>query len=358
MIASVPSTFSPNSQTTRNQYTKQETNMKLDEIAKLAGVSRTTASYVINGKAQQYRISEKTQQKVMAVVNEHNFRPDHAATSLRAGSSRSFGLIIPDLENSSYTKLAKLLESNVRQAGYQLIITCSDDDQETEMKVAETLLSRRIDALLVASTLAVDNEFYKRVQAAGTPVIAIDRALDDEVFACVISENLDSAYELTKSLLEKDITSIGLVGAVPELGVSKERELGFLSAIRAHSQHTQTPELRTIIANGDHFSQQQGQQQVQQWIDNGTMPDAILATSYTLFEGVLDCLLANPTFMKRTKLATFGDNRLLDFLPIKIQSLPQQFEIIADNALELALNAISGRYRAGVEVVPRKIKRR
>lgn len=72
--------------------------MTLDEIAKLAGVSRTTASYVINGKAQKYRISEKTQQKVMAVVNEHNFRPDHAASSLRAGSSRSFGLIIPDLK--------------------------------------------------------------------------------------------------------------------------------------------------------------------------------------------------------------------------------------------------------------------
>ncbi len=62
--------------------------------------------------------------------------------------------------------------------------------------------------------------------------------------------------------------------------------------------------------------------------------------------------------MKKTHLATFGDNRLLDFLPIKIQSLPQQFELIADSALELALNAAAGRYRTGVEVVPRKIKRR
>ncbi|KLV07155.1 transcriptional regulator [Photobacterium aquae] len=331
--------------------------MKLDEIAKLAGVSRTTASYVINGKATKYRISEKTQQKVMAVVNEHNFRPDHAATSLRAGSSRSFGLIIPDLENSSYAKLAKLLESNVRQAGYQLIISCSDDDPTAEMKVAETLLSRRIDALIVASALPADNDFYKRIQANGVPVIAIDRALDDEIFASVISEDLEGAYELTASLLQQNVASIGLVGAVPELGVSKEREQGFLSAIRAHCHHGK-PDISALIANGTHFSQRQGRLQVQQWIDNGCMPDAILATSYTLFEGVLDCLLANPEIMQKTKLATFGDNRLLDFLPIKIQSLPQQFELIADNALELTLNAIAGRYRAGVDVVPRKIKRR
>ncbi|MGF1759758.1 catabolite repressor/activator [Photobacterium sagamiensis] len=327
--------------------------MTLDEIAKLAGVSRTTASYVINGKASKYRISEKTQQKVMAVVNEFNFRPDHAAKSLRAGNSRSFGLIIPDLENSSYAKLAKLLERDARKAGYQLIISCSDDDIETEMKVAETLISRRIDALLVASALPADHDFYKKIQAGGVPVIALDRALDDEVFASVISEDLEGAYELTHALLQKDVRSIGLIGAVPDLGVSKEREQGFYAAIHSHHR-----DVETLIAYGDHFSQEQGQYQVQQWIDNNSFPDAILATSYTLFEGILDCLLANPALMAKTHLATFGDNRLLDFLPIKIQSLPQQFELIADSALELALNATAGRYRTGVEVVPREIKRR
>lgn len=50
--------------------------MKLDEIARLAGVSRTTASYVINGKAKQYRVSDKTVEKVMAVVREHNYHPN------------------------------------------------------------------------------------------------------------------------------------------------------------------------------------------------------------------------------------------------------------------------------------------
>ncbi|MFT7680886.1 MAG: LacI family fructose operon transcriptional repressor [Moritella dasanensis] len=327
--------------------------MTLDEIAKLSGVSRTTASYVINGKASKYRISEKTQQKVMAVVNEHNYRPDHAAQSLRGGSNRSLGLIIPDLENSSYAKLAKLLERDARKAGYQLIISCSDDDPDTEMKVAETLLSRRIDALLVASALPAEHSYYRKVQANGVPVIGLDRAMDDEVFACVISEDLEGAYELTQALLADDIQSIGLVGAVPELGISKEREQGFLSAISQHG-HGVEP----LTAYGNHFSQQQGQAQVQQWIDNDTFPDAILATSYTLFEGVLDCLILNPSLMATTKLATFGDNRLLDFLPSKIQSLPQQFELIAEHALKMALNAVNGHNQPGVEVVSRKIIRR
>ncbi len=59
--------------------------------------------------------------------------------------------------------------------------------------------------------------------------------------------------------------------------------------------------------------------------------------------------------MSKLKLATFGDNRLLDFLPSKINSLPQQFELIADSAMELALNATAKRYQPGIELIPRKI---
>ncbi|WP_413702124.1 hypothetical protein ACLKMH_11910 [Psychromonas sp. KJ10-10] len=65
-------------------------------------------------------------------------------------------------------------------------------------------------------------------------------------------------------------------------------------------------------------------------------------TSYTLFEGVLDCLLVHPELLEKVALATFGDNRLLDFLPVKIQSLPQQFEVIAEKALQFALACYQG----------------
>lgn len=323
--------------------------MTLDEIAKLAGVSKTTASYVINGKAQKYRISEKTQKKVMAVVEQYNYRPDHAASSLRAGNSRSFGLIIPDLENTSYARLSKLLEQNSRQAGYQILIACSDDNPETEMSAAESLISRRIDALFVASAMPEANEFYLKLQQAGTPVIAIDRALDDEYFACVISEDFGAAYELTQSLFTVPVKSAGLIGALPDLNVSRERRLGFESACRRHG-------IEPLIAHGAHFNREDGQRLFRDWMDKECVPEVIVTTSYTLLEGVLDVLAENPQMMEQVRLATFGDNRLLDFLPVKINSLPQQFEVIADSALALALNASAKRYQPGIELVPRKLK--
>ena len=322
--------------------------MTLDEVAKLAGVSKTTASYVTNGKAQRYRISEKTQLKVMAVVDEHNYRPDHAASALRAGSSRSFGLIIPDLENTSYAKLAKLLEYNSRQAGYQILIGCSDDDPETEMNVAHALISRRIDALFVASCLPNGSEHYLTIQEKGTPIIAIDRSLDDEHFCCVISEDFDAAYELTKSVVNENVKSIGLIGALPDLNISRQRHLGFEAKVKEKG-------LASITGYGEHFNSESGKAIFEQWIKEKTIPDAIITTSYILLEGILDVLIEKPELMTKIKLGTFGDNRLLDFLPIKVNSLPQQFELIADSALALGLNASAKRYQTGIELIPRKI---
>ncbi|UUM32542.1 catabolite repressor/activator [Vibrio japonicus] len=322
--------------------------MTLDEIAKLAGVSKTTASYVINGKASKHRISERTQRKVMAVVEEHNYRPDLAASTLRAGQSRSFGLIIPDLENTSYARLAKLLEKNSRASGYQILIGCSDDDPETERSVVQALVSRKVDALFVASVIPDASAFYLTLQQSGTPVIALDRPLDDEHFSCVISEDFGAALELTNSVIGDGVTKVGLIGALPELNISRERELGFYAAAKQ-------AKLETIIGYGEHFNREDGKSVLLGWLESDTLPDALVTTSYTLLEGVLDVLLKYPEITGKLKIATFGDNQLLDFLPIKINSLPQQFELIADSAMALALNAASKRYQAGVELVPRKI---
>ncbi|MCE0495403.1 catabolite repressor/activator [Vibrio salinus] len=325
--------------------------MTLDEVAKLAGVSKTTASYVINGKAQKYRISEKTQQRVMAVVEEHNYSPDHAASALRAGNSRSFGLIIPDLENTSYAKLSKLLEQNSRKAGYQILIACSDDDAQTEKSVVKTLVSRRVDALFVASSIPDASDFYADLQKEGTPVIAIDRPMDDEYFSCVVSEDYGAARDLTESMVREGVQTIGLIGALPDLSISVDRQLGFEEAVRKGKR-------KMLIGYGKQFNREDGKQIFLDWIRLNCLPDAIVTTSFTLLEGILDVLSDQPEIMNKIRLATFGDNRLLDFLPIKINSLPQQFELIADSALAIALNATAKRYQPGLELVPRKLKMR
>lgn len=322
--------------------------MKLDEIAHLAGVSRTTASYVINGKADRYRISEKTRQRVMAVVEQHNYQPNRAATALRAGTTHTLGLVVPDLANTSYATLAKLFERKAHDQGYQVIITGSDDDPEREKTVAQTLVSRKIDALIVASCLPADNAFYPKLQQQGIPIIAIDRGLDATQFANVLTDDAKGAYQLTDRLISPtDVYQAGLIGAVPALAISRDREQGFFQAL--HAQHVEGQ-----ARYGNAFSRSEGQRLMTEWIDAGDLPDAILTTSFTLCEGVLDAIRQTGIAPTALYFATFGDSRILDFLPFGVQSLPQQFEAISDAALSLAVSAAQGDNQPGVITVERQ----
>ena len=330
--------------------------MKLDEIAALAGVSRTTASYVINGKADQYRISQATRDKVMAVVHAHNYQPDSRAASLRGGQTRTLGFILPDLENASYAKLAKRLEQGARAQGYQLLIVCSEDEPDTEKELARMLVSRHVDALLVASCLPPADPFYREQQTHGVQILAIDRALAAEHFITVASENQKASCDLTASLLTTTLRHVALITALPGLTISQERRAGFEQAL---SSHASVALLTPHVCEGAHFSRAEGYRLIKELHQRlGQLPEALVATSYILMEGVLDYLLEQEADMSRIAMATFGDDRLLDFLPFGINSLPQQHDALAAQALALAFEAINGQYRSGLHYVSRTLKRR
>jgi LacI family fructose operon transcriptional repressor len=203
----------------------------LADIARLAGVSRTTASYVVNGKAEKHRISEQTIARVMAVVEAHSFQVDAQAAALRRGATRSLGLIIPDLENSSYARLAKLIESGARDASYYVFIACSEDEPDTERQLARQLRAKRCDALIVASCLPADDLLYAELLAAGLPIIGLDRPMDSNRFCWVASSNENAARTLTESIVSQATADVLWLDALPALSITRRRRAGFATAV-------------------------------------------------------------------------------------------------------------------------------
>lgn len=325
--------------------------MTLAEIARLAGVSRTTASYVINGKAEERRISRDTVARVMAVVERHQYRVDAQAAALRRGQSRTLGLIIPDLENVSYARLAKRLERGAREQGYQLLIAGSDDDPVTERELALALRAQRCQALIVASSLAPDDTFYSDLMESGLPVIAIDRALDPARFVCIISHNDASAESLTRSVLGPDIRRIAWLDAVDALSITRERRRGFRRALAGSSA---VP----LVYTARRYDRGEGATLMRRLLAEHGLPDALVTASYTLLDGVFDVLLEEGGLPESLQLATFGDDRLLDFLPLPVNSLPQDHARIAELTLLRALAAAQGDYRPGNDVVERSLRYR
>lgn len=313
--------------------------MTLAEIARLAGVSRTTASYVVNGKSRQQRISAATVERVMAVIEAHGYQVDAQAAALRRGASRTLGFILPDLENASYARLAKLLEQGARAAGYQLLIVGSNDDPATERALAGALRARRCDGLIVASSLSPQERLYPRLMESGVPVVAVDRALDETRMACIISENRRTATELTASVITPRTREVVWLEALATLGNTVERRSGFAAASEAAGV---TPR----ILAGARYDRESGQHLMREALARHGLPDALVSASWTLLAGALEILLSHysiPALERHgLRLATFGSDRLLDFLPLGINAMIQDHERIAALALSHVLAAIGG----------------
>ena len=327
--------------------------MKLSDIARLAGVSVTTASYVINGKAAQQRISKATVARVEAIVLEHGFTPNPQAAGLRSRHTRTLGFILPDLENPSYARIAKLLEQGARAHGYQLLIASSDDDAASEWQLLQLFRARRCDALFVASCLPASDDSYRELQAKGTPVIAIDRMMDPAQFCSVISDDRNASLQLTQSLLLPKPRHIALIGARPELSISQARTEGFNTALADFDG-------AVLVEHSEYFSREGGQHSMLALLDKlGHLPDALVTTSYVLLQGVFDVLQERPVDSQALHLGTFGDTQLLDFLPLPVNAMAQQHNMIASKALELALAAVEQKhYEPGVNALARTFKQR
>ncbi|MDD2051925.1 catabolite repressor/activator [Pseudomonas putida] len=327
--------------------------MKLSDIAQLAGVSVTTASYVINGKAEQQRISRATVERVRSVVEEYGFTPNPQAAGLRSRRTRTLGFILPDLENPSYARIAKLLEQGARARGYQLLVASSDDAPDSERQLLQLFRARRCDALFVASCLPGSDDSYRQLQELGVPIIAIDRVMDSEQFCSVVSDDREASLQLTRSVLHLKPRHIALIGARAELSISQERAAGFQQALEGFDG-------QVLIETSEAFSRDGGRQSMERLLARlGHLPDALVTTSYVLLQGVFDALIEQPDRQPALRLGTFGDTQLLDFLPLPVNAMAQQHGLIAEQALQLALAAVEQQlYSPGVHAVARTFKQR
>lgn len=326
--------------------------MKLEEIARLAGVSRTTASYVVNGKAKKYRVSDKTIEKVMTIVKEHNYQPNAVAAGLRAGKTRSVGIIIPDLENISYTRIANYLEQLVRKEGYQLLLSCSEDDPEIEKECVKHLKQRRVDALVISSSFVSEKDyaFYNDWENTEIPLFALDRTLSTSEFRNIVGADKEDSRTLAQVFNNFVQGTVTYIGALPNLSVSQLRLNGFKEiALKSCNK------VDFLYANN--YSRHDAEIAFSQWLETHDLPNGIFTTSFSLLQGTIDAILKKfGQLPENLTIATFGDNDLLDFLPCKIIALSQDHKEVAQVTIKLLLNSLCDKnYQSGTTVIPRRL---
>jgi len=197
------------------------------DVARLAGVSRATVSYVVNDQTGgRVPISEETRQRVLDAIAELDYVPDARAQALRSGSTKTIGLIVPDIHNPHFWEIADGVEQEANAAGYHILLSSIPPENKFAEDIFKDLSHRRIDGLVMVPSFiyhseeaqkTLDNLLKRRV-----PIVAMmgDQGDVSNEIDRVISDYRDTTREVMNHLLSLHHRRIGFIYgiAVPELG--------------------------------------------------------------------------------------------------------------------------------------------
>jgi LacI family transcriptional regulator len=286
------------------------------DIAKKTGVSITTVSRVLNGKAEEFRISEKSQMKIKEAAKKLNYVPNQFAASLKSGKSNTIALIIPSLSNPFFAEIASEINAEVRNRGYITIIGDSDENIDTENEELLQMEARNIDGLVIAPC-GQNWKNIKRLHDNGKPVVCIDRYFEDLEIPYVSTDNYEGAVMATKHLLDNGHKNIACIQGLEESVPNKLRIQGYKDAMVNAG-------LKQYTIAGDDFSVQNGYKETKLLLQQKNRPTAIFTLSNTIAMGCMQALREeNINIPEDISIITFDDHPYLDFLATPLTCITQ-----------------------------------
>ena len=197
----------------------------IKDIARIAGVSVATVSYVLN-KKEGSRISEATRDKILKVSKEINYTPNKIAKSLKMSKSKLIGLIVADISNDFYSNIARSIEDEAMKMGYTLLIGSCDENPEKFGKLTELFSEQQVDGMILAPVTGSDDAINRLVREE-YPIVTIDRYLQNIDLPGVMINNFEISEQICGHLLRKNFDELIYVGYDTELPHLLDRQYGF-----------------------------------------------------------------------------------------------------------------------------------
>lgn len=204
----------------------------LKQIAKELGVSVSTVSKALNGSPE---ISEPTKQRVQEYAKLKNYKPNVIGLNLKNRSTKTIGVIIPNILNSFFAKVFTGIEKVADEKGYKVITCISNESLEKEINTLEMLSNGTIDGFILSVSeetqkLQQFNHFNSIINE-GTPIVMFDRISENVNCDKVVVDDFESAINATQHLIKTGCKKIALFSAIDNLSVGKLRAEGFYKAI-------------------------------------------------------------------------------------------------------------------------------
>lgn len=199
------------------------------DVAVASGLSTATVSRALNGDPS---VAPATAEKVRREVERLGYRMNRVARSLKTRSTRTVGVIAPELASDFFMLLAESMDREFSALGYSLIVCSSRESADEEASRIELLAERLVDGVVVIPATGRSDRLKEAVLSSGLPIVLVDRNVEGLAADAVLADNEGGAYAATSALAAEGFDRIGFVGGSLELTTARERFEGYRHAMR------------------------------------------------------------------------------------------------------------------------------
>ena len=325
--------------------------VSLKDIARIAGVSPSTVSFVLNGKAKQMRISETLATKIIEVAKKEGYHPNPVAVSLRTGKSQILGLIVETISGNFFASLSRIIEEEAARFGYKVVYTSTENNRQKGKELIGMLSQRQVDGYIITPTPGMEQDI-KELIADNKPVVLMDSYFPGIDVPHVLVNNYEGVMKGMAHLIEKSYRRIGFVTVDLPLVQMEERLKAYQDSM--HKAGLPTDDL--VLAIKYEEDKEIGIQQVSSFIKNTPDLEAVFfATNYLGLLGLESIHRLGLKLPDDLAMICFDDHDVFRLYPPGITCIRQPAEEIAKTALKLLMEQLgkgSGGGETKIEISP------
>jgi LacI family transcriptional regulator len=313
--------------------------VSISDIARKAGVSVSTVSFVMNDKAVKMRISREVIEKVENVAREMGYRPNQLARGLRTGKTRTIGLIVENISNAFFATLAKTIEDEAKKYDYKVVYCSTDNDEEKARELISMLSQRQVDGYIITPTPELAEEIRK-LQAENKPVVLIDRYFPEHnEIPAVLVDNYEGVAKGTEYLIGKGYSKIALVTIESEMAHMKDRLQAYYDVLRRHGIAVDESLVNTVPY---HAGREKSLQQIRDLLKGaGTSIDAVFfLTNYLGVLGIEAIKGMQIKIPDQVAVLCFDDNDIFRLYTPTISVIRQPIEAIGQQAMSTLIERL------------------
>ena len=318
--------------------------MNIIEIAKLAGVSKSTVSRYLNDGY----VSAENRVKIQDVIKSTGYMPLRQAKTLRTKKTNLIGVIVPKISTETTSRVIEGISDEISKCGYDLLIANTNLNINKEMEYLN-ILKNQVDGIIFMATKITDKHI-KIMEEIGIPIVVVSQNIKE--YPSVYYDDYNASKDVVKQLLINGYKKIAFIGVYEDdIAVGYERKQGYINALEENKIKLN----EKLIQIGD-FSMESGYELCKKLMEDNEKPDAIFATTDNIAVGAIEYLLeAGYKVPKDIGIWSIGDSKISRVVTPKLNTVHYYYKTSGKNSGEIIMSLIDNNIKSSKNV-DKKIK--